>query len=233
MVTPWHCLPDSHQIVRAKRTVPNEAHKSDAALIARYCSAMQPRLWEPPSPSQRRLQRLGRRRTALVEMRTQEHNRLEGPGIQEIRDSLQIMIEFLEQQIADIDREIASVIDDDPDLRVARRVATDHRVSQRQGARRIRQPLRSRVPIRIVGIGVMAFQSRQRARSPRALHAGDHLHALHPVLIDFAARLRGAASAPSRSSLPSCVGCSSSPTECSSRVAPSMPLWPLDAGHGI
>jgi len=27
--------------------------KADAALIARYCSAMQPRLWEPPSPSQR------------------------------------------------------------------------------------------------------------------------------------------------------------------------------------
>ncbi len=33
--------------------------KADAALIARYCLAMRPRLWEPPSPSQRRLQRLG------------------------------------------------------------------------------------------------------------------------------------------------------------------------------
>ncbi len=91
--------------------------KADAALIARYCSAMQPRLWEPPSPSQRRLQRLGRRRTALVEMRTQEHNRLEGPGIAEVRDSLEKSIAFLERQIADIDREIASVINDDPDLR--------------------------------------------------------------------------------------------------------------------
>ncbi len=91
--------------------------KADAALIARYCSAMQPRLWEPPSPSQRRLQRLGRRRTALVEMRTQEHNRLEGPGIAEVRDSLEKSIAFLESQIADIDREIASVISNDPDLR--------------------------------------------------------------------------------------------------------------------
>ncbi len=91
--------------------------KADAALIARYCSAMQPRLWEPPSPSQRRLQRLGRRRTALVEMRTQEHNRLEGPGIVEVRDSLEKSIAFLERQIADIDREIASAIYDDPDLR--------------------------------------------------------------------------------------------------------------------
>ncbi len=33
--------------------------KADAALIARYCSAMKPRLWSPPSPSQRRLQAWG------------------------------------------------------------------------------------------------------------------------------------------------------------------------------
>ncbi len=32
-----------------------ETDKADAALIARYCTAMNPRLWEPPSPSQRRL----------------------------------------------------------------------------------------------------------------------------------------------------------------------------------
>lgn len=36
--------------------------KADAALIARYCLAMKPRLLGPPSPSQLRLQRLGRRR---------------------------------------------------------------------------------------------------------------------------------------------------------------------------
>ena len=59
--------------------------KADAALIARYCSAMKPRLWEPPSPSQQRLQRLGRRRVALVEMRVQEVNRLKGPGIDTVR----------------------------------------------------------------------------------------------------------------------------------------------------
>lgn len=91
--------------------------KADAALIARYCAAMQPRLWEAPAPSQRRLQRLGRRRTALVEMRTQEHNRLEGPGIEEIRRSLEASIAFLDRQIEEIDAEIASVINDDPDLR--------------------------------------------------------------------------------------------------------------------
>jgi transposase len=94
--------------------------KADAALIARYCAAMHPRLWQAPSPSQRRLQRLGRRRVALIEMRTQEHNRLEGPGIEEVRRSLERSIAFLNQQIAEIEAEIRTVIDDDPDLRKKR-----------------------------------------------------------------------------------------------------------------
>jgi transposase len=91
--------------------------KADAALIARYCKAMTPRLWEPPSPATRRLQRLGRRRAALMEMRIQEHNRLEGPGIEEVRRFLESSIAFLDRQLAEIDAEIAAVIDDDPDLR--------------------------------------------------------------------------------------------------------------------
>jgi transposase len=91
--------------------------KADAALIARYCSAMKPRLWEPPSPSQRRLQRLGRRRVALVEMRIQESNRLQAPGIDEVRSSIEATIGFLDRQIAEIETEIATTIDQDPTLR--------------------------------------------------------------------------------------------------------------------
>ncbi len=91
--------------------------KADAALIARYCSAMKPRLWEPPSPPQQRLQRLGRRRVALVEMRTQESNRLQGPGIDEVRSSIETTIAFLDRQIAEIEAEISTTIDQDPTLR--------------------------------------------------------------------------------------------------------------------
>ncbi len=94
--------------------------KADAALIARYCSAMKPRLWTPPSPSQRRLQRLGRRRVALDEMRTQERNRLQGPGIDEIRPSIEATLAFLSRQIADLDAEMAQLIEDDPELRAKR-----------------------------------------------------------------------------------------------------------------
>jgi transposase len=91
--------------------------KADAALIARYCQAMTPRFWEPPSPSQRRLLRLSRRRTALDEMRVQERNRLGGPGIDEVRSSIEATIAFLDKQIEEIEAEIIRVIDEDPTLR--------------------------------------------------------------------------------------------------------------------
>ncbi len=91
--------------------------KADAALIGRYCLAMRPAQWEPPSPAQRRLQRLVRRRTALVEMRVQEDNRLQAPGSDDVRSSIEGTIAFLEAQIVAIDEEIRSLIDGDPTLR--------------------------------------------------------------------------------------------------------------------
>jgi len=91
--------------------------KADAALIARYCHAMAPRLWTPPSLSQQRLQRLSRRRVALDDMRVQENNRLKGPGVDDIRSSIEATIAFLTRQIAEIDADIASLIDNDPSLR--------------------------------------------------------------------------------------------------------------------
>jgi transposase len=96
--------------------------KADAALIARYCTAMKPRLWEPPSPSQRRLQRLGRRRVALIEMRVQEENRLQAPGVEEVRASIEATIAFLNRQIDEIDTEIAGTINQDPTLRAKREI---------------------------------------------------------------------------------------------------------------
>ena len=91
--------------------------KADAALMARYCSAMKPPLWEPPSPAQRRLQRLGRRRVVLIEMRIQESNRLQSPGVEEIRSSIETTIAFLDRQITEIEAEISTTIDQDPKLR--------------------------------------------------------------------------------------------------------------------
>lgn len=91
--------------------------KADAELIARFCAAMHPEPWQPPSPAQRRLQQLARRRMALDDMRTQERNRLQGPGIGEVVDSIETTVDFLDEQVAEIDDQIRKLIDEDPTLR--------------------------------------------------------------------------------------------------------------------
>ena len=91
--------------------------KADAALIARFCQTMKPAPWEPPTPQQRRLRQLVRRRRALVVTRTRENNRLGAPGTESVQDSISQSIAFLDKQIADLDAQIQDVIKSDPDLR--------------------------------------------------------------------------------------------------------------------
>lgn len=91
--------------------------KADAALIARYAAAMQPAPWEPPNAQERALRELVRRRSDLVVMCTQERNRLEAPGADVTKGSIQQAITFFQEQIARIDREIDELIKNDPDLR--------------------------------------------------------------------------------------------------------------------
>lgn len=90
---------------------------ADADLIARYAAAMRPAPWEPPSPAERCLRQLVRRRDDLVTMCTQERNRLEAPGSEVTQASIEESIAFLEEQIAVLDGEIDQVIKNDPDLR--------------------------------------------------------------------------------------------------------------------
>jgi transposase len=91
--------------------------KADAALIARFCKAMQPNAWEAPTPSVRRLRQLVRRRRALSEMHTQELNRLEAPGTENVEKSIRDVIAMLKNQIAELEADIKKTIDDDDDLK--------------------------------------------------------------------------------------------------------------------
>jgi transposase len=96
--------------------------RADASLIARYCRAMNPAPWTPPTENERKLQQLVRRRSGLEEMRVQENNRLEAPLTEPVRDSIAKSIAFLEDQIKEIDARIKSLIDDDPKLNGRRRL---------------------------------------------------------------------------------------------------------------
>jgi len=91
--------------------------RADAALIARFCQAMRPAPWEPPTPAERRLRQLVRRRRALVEMRTQELNRLEAPGTENVQKSIRKLIATLDEEIDELEAEIKRTIDDDDDLK--------------------------------------------------------------------------------------------------------------------
>jgi transposase len=88
----------------------------DAKVIAEFCAKTEPRLWIAPSKPVRRLRALVGRRDALIDLRTQEANRLEVATDGEIRRSIESVIAHLEQQIREIEQQIKKDVDDDPTL---------------------------------------------------------------------------------------------------------------------
>jgi transposase len=93
--------------------------KTDAKLIARFCEAMKPTPWQPDPPEIRKLKALGRRRDALVSMKTQEINR-KTTCDQVVNQSIQTVVEVLDQQIETITKQIKDHIENHPDLKQKR-----------------------------------------------------------------------------------------------------------------
>jgi transposase len=92
----------------------------DAKVIAEFCASQSPAAWQPASKNVRRLRALVGRREALVELRTQEMNRLEVAATDAVRKSIEQVLATLNEQIAQIERQIAKNVDDDPTLREQR-----------------------------------------------------------------------------------------------------------------
>ncbi|MHB8709490.1 MAG: IS110 family RNA-guided transposase, partial [Desulfuromonadales bacterium] len=90
--------------------------KADARLIARFCETMKPSLWQPDPPEIRQLKALGRRRDALIAMRTQEINR-DISAHNRVQASIRTVVSVLDQEIDDISRQIRDHIDNHPDLK--------------------------------------------------------------------------------------------------------------------
>lgn len=89
----------------------------DARVIAEFCASAAPKLWVPVPASVRGLRALVSRREALVDLRTQETNRLEIAATQAVRRSIEAVIAHLQQEIEEIERQIKKDVDDDPTLR--------------------------------------------------------------------------------------------------------------------
>jgi transposase len=93
----------------------------DAELIARFCLTQKPQLWRPAAPEVRELQALVRRLDSLIEMHTMELNRLSsGVTTTEVKDSIESVINHLEEQIKRTEKLIRKQISFHPGLRADR-----------------------------------------------------------------------------------------------------------------
>jgi transposase len=94
----------------------SKTDRVDARVLSHFCREKKPHAWVAPSPTERALRALIARHQALVEIQTQEKNRLETARV-EVGESLRAHLAWLGEEIARLERAIRSHIDDDPDLR--------------------------------------------------------------------------------------------------------------------
>ena len=97
----------------------NKTDAVDARLLANFCREKQPAAWTAPSESERKLRALVLRHQSLVEMQTQEKNRIQ-VARESVHDSLQTHLTWLGEEIKRIEQAITQTLDDDPDLRIKR-----------------------------------------------------------------------------------------------------------------
>ena len=90
--------------------------KADSQLIARFCRAIDPPVWQPKPAHVKELQAWVRRLKGLQELYQQEANRLEvAPPC--IQPSIKVVIECLKKEIEQVKKKIQKHIEQRPDLR--------------------------------------------------------------------------------------------------------------------
>ena len=103
------------------KLVRNKTDTIDADILADFCATQNPQLWAPQPPQVRELQALVRHLEALRSMHNQESNRSQsGVPSEQVKQSLQDHLAFLEQQMAEIEQRMDQQIDQDPGLKQQR-----------------------------------------------------------------------------------------------------------------
>lgn len=104
----------------ASENIRNKNDAIDAGLIARYCAAMQPARWQPPSIEQRQLRAWTLRLQALKDIRQQEENRMEAhdfTDMEAVSENVKRHIAWLSAEIAKLEDDINDHIDRHPGLK--------------------------------------------------------------------------------------------------------------------
>lgn len=89
----------------------------DARVLALFAQRVQPSSQEKTPEKQAEIQQLVARRRQLIDLRTQECNRLEITAAKAARKSIQAVLKMLERQIRDIEQAIEALIASDDDWR--------------------------------------------------------------------------------------------------------------------
>jgi transposase len=89
--------------------------KADSELIAYFCQAMQPDLWQPDPLHIQELQQWVRRLDSLIANKTQENNRLDGASYV-VAVNISTHIDFLDKQIKEVEELISNHIKGHKDL---------------------------------------------------------------------------------------------------------------------
>lgn len=94
----------------------SKTDKIDSSLIARFCRAQTPSLYTPQPKEIRQLRDLVKRVDALLKIKNQETNRLEGNHSAELTENIQDHIKYIDSQIKELKQKINTKIGNDSDL---------------------------------------------------------------------------------------------------------------------
>lgn len=95
----------------------NKNDKLDSGVICDFCATQQPEAWQPPTATQKELRSLERHRDDLQKMRTQTKNRLATAQEPKVRQSLQRLLDSLTEEMAEMDKQMESLIKETPTLK--------------------------------------------------------------------------------------------------------------------
>jgi len=89
----------------------------DGDVIADFCRTQVPSSWTPPTTEQKKLRALVRHLEALKKSRTQQSNRLGTCKDEEVKASLQTLLDTINVEIEQVKKRIDDLLDQHPDLK--------------------------------------------------------------------------------------------------------------------
>jgi transposase len=87
----------------------NKTDKADSEVIAAFCAATEPAEWQPPTETQRKLRAWQQHRLDLKKSLTQHKNRQQTTKDQDVKASLQRLIDGLEAEVAAVEKQLEEV----------------------------------------------------------------------------------------------------------------------------